>query len=283
MYRTLVPFVIPLAALAQTKVDLQTQSKAVDFTSAPFTRPVKAGTSLPATCSAGDLFFNTAAGAGANLYGCVAANTWALESGGGGGALTIDAAGTTVGSRSIANFVAGSGIVNALSDTGTAINIQQNADTAVMLSRATEQSGTDLVCASASGSGSAYTCSLSPTLRAYTTQMVLHWIPDAGATGGATTLNVDTLGAAPVKQFDGVTDPTDGDILPGRMYALWYDGTSFRLMAPPVNVAQTATQPACNSSQRGRIWQVLGGSGAKDSVSVCAKDASDTYAWRSIY
>jgi hypothetical protein len=85
MHRTLLAVIIPLAALAQTRVDLQNQSKTVDFTAASFTRPVKTGSTLPATCSVGDLFFNTGSGAGTNLYGCVATNTWALQSGGGSG------------------------------------------------------------------------------------------------------------------------------------------------------------------------------------------------------
>jgi hypothetical protein len=38
---------------AQTLVDLRTQSKSVDFTAAPSTKPFKAGTVLPAICSLG--------------------------------------------------------------------------------------------------------------------------------------------------------------------------------------------------------------------------------------
>jgi hypothetical protein len=64
----------PLAA--QTQVDLKTQTKNVDFTAAPTTKPVKAGTALPATCGAGELFFKTNAAPGGNLYLCTAANTW---------------------------------------------------------------------------------------------------------------------------------------------------------------------------------------------------------------
>ena len=283
----LLAIAVPIGVLAQTQVDLHTQSKAVDFTTASFTRPVKTGTALPAACLVGDMFFNTAAASGANLYGCVGANTWALESGGsqGGGSatLTIDANGTPVGTRGTANFIAGNGVVNALSDTGSQITIQQSADTAVMLSRSNEQSGSDLVCASASGSGSAYTCALSPSLRLYTLNMVLRWKPDVGGAGGATTLNVDTLGSVAVKQFDGTTDPTAADIVANRLYTLWYDGTAFRLMTPPVNAAATVAQPACNAAQRGRIWQTLGGTGVKDQVTVCAKDALDAFAWRTLY
>ena len=63
-------------ANAQTQVDLRSQSKSVDFSGAPFTRPVKIGTVLPSNCSVGELFFRINASPGGNLYGCAAANTW---------------------------------------------------------------------------------------------------------------------------------------------------------------------------------------------------------------
>jgi len=62
--------------VAQTKVDLRTQTKDVDFSQAPTTKPVKVGTSLPATCGTGELFFKTNAVPGGNLYLCTALNTW---------------------------------------------------------------------------------------------------------------------------------------------------------------------------------------------------------------
>lgn len=43
------------------------------------TRPLKFGTTLPVTCWTGDLFFNTSAAAGANLFACVALNTWVTQ------------------------------------------------------------------------------------------------------------------------------------------------------------------------------------------------------------
>src|SRR5207248_3453799 len=52
-----------------------------DFSNAPSTRPEKTGAAAPATCSVGDLFFNTTAPLGQNLYGCGAANTWAVLGG----------------------------------------------------------------------------------------------------------------------------------------------------------------------------------------------------------
>jgi len=68
----------------QTAIDLRTQAKTVDFAAAPSTRPLKTGTVLPALCSAGDMFFNSAAPPGQNVYGCTGTNIWTLESGGSG-------------------------------------------------------------------------------------------------------------------------------------------------------------------------------------------------------
>src|ERR1035437_954980 len=72
-------------AWGQTQIDLQAQSKNVDFTSSPTTRPLKSGVTLPGTCTVGEMFFLTNAVAGANLYGCASANSWTIESSGGGG------------------------------------------------------------------------------------------------------------------------------------------------------------------------------------------------------
>jgi hypothetical protein len=69
----------PLVALGQTKVDLGAQSRDIDFSTMSFVRPFRTSTALPTTCVTGEMFFDTAAPAGLNTYGCVAANTWALQ------------------------------------------------------------------------------------------------------------------------------------------------------------------------------------------------------------
>ena len=43
------------------------------------------------------------------------------------------------------------------------------------------------------------------------------------------------------------------------------------------------SQPPCNLSNRFILWVDEGGAGIKDSVEICAKDASNTYAWRVLY
>ena len=61
------------AARGQTQIDLRTQGKNIDFSSAARTRPSKTGTSLPAVCTIGETFVKTDAAAGKNLYVCTAA------------------------------------------------------------------------------------------------------------------------------------------------------------------------------------------------------------------
>ncbi|MBV8553076.1 MAG: hypothetical protein JOY54_17405 [Acidobacteriaceae bacterium] len=92
---------IALAAihgLCQTSVNLGTQGKNADFSHLPFTRPISVGTTLPAACQIGQMFFSTAVAAGANVYVCVQANTWASI-----GSYTLPAAGVnTLGGVTIA-------------------------------------------------------------------------------------------------------------------------------------------------------------------------------------
>ncbi len=47
---------------------------------------------------------------------------------------------------------------------------------------------------------------------------------------------------------------------------------------PPAN-----TRPACSVTFRGTFWFEQGATGVKDNVSVCAKDATNNYAWRTLY
>ena len=332
------------SAAAQTRVDLSTQSKGIDFQTQPYTKPLKSGATLPAACSQAELFFLNSAPPGSNIYACTAPNSWSLQSpanfgsltnlatsaplvggpittsgtlscptcttnaasatvnaimlgggsqaiaplgslgsattvlhgnaagapsfgavnlatdvsgnlsvshlnngtsasaltfwrgdgtwatpaGTGGGSLAIASNGTMVGTRPVLNVVPGAGISTLLSDTGTQINIQQTVDSAVVQTRANQQSGQTLLCASASASGFAYSCSMSPTLTAYTTGMLINWLPDVNGTGGATTLNIDVLGPQPITLSDGTTNPGASDIMARHMYLLWFDGANFR-------------------------------------------------------
>ncbi len=216
---------------AQTQIDLKSQTKGVDFQSAPYTRPLKSSATLPATCTPNELLLLSSAPAGSNIYACLSTNTWVPEAGGSGAAVSVQNGGNAVGAEGTANFVAGSGIVNSITDLGNKINIQQSIDSAAVLSKAAAQTGQALICQSGGGSGTTYTCSMSPTLTAYTKGMVINWVADVTTGGSGATLNVDLLGAVKVTEADGISNPTATDILGGRLYTIWYDGTVFRLPA----------------------------------------------------
>lgn len=63
---------------AQTRVDLRTQSKDIDFSQATITKPFATGAAQPAACTIGQTYFNTTAAVGANLQVCTSANTWTV-------------------------------------------------------------------------------------------------------------------------------------------------------------------------------------------------------------
>jgi len=78
------------AGAQTTQLDLASQSKNVDFSKFSSTKPAQVGSTIPSACSVGQIFFDSGAAAGQNLYGCTAANLWSLlgVAGSGGGAGT---------------------------------------------------------------------------------------------------------------------------------------------------------------------------------------------------
>jgi hypothetical protein len=175
------------------------------------------------------------------LYACGEGSLWsAIGTGGSGGsAVSIQEGGTVVGSRATLDFIAGQGILNAISDTGTQINIQQNADTGFLLSRAQEQAGSDISLSCNSGSGTAYACSTNGnTLQAYTAQARFAWKPDVSC-GVTPTINISVLGAVPLYRSDGSAIQA-GDCTAGAQVTIWFDETA--------NVAATTTATASSGS-----------------------------------
>jgi hypothetical protein len=74
-------WMVALPGLGQTRIDLGNQGKAPDFGAKAHTRPMQTGSVLPATCSLGELFFNSSANSGQNIYGCTATNIWQVMGG----------------------------------------------------------------------------------------------------------------------------------------------------------------------------------------------------------
>lgn len=64
------------AVWAQTRIDLKSQGKSVDFSEAGSTLPSKAGTQLPSTCRTGETYIKTDAAPMPAWYICGPANEW---------------------------------------------------------------------------------------------------------------------------------------------------------------------------------------------------------------
>jgi hypothetical protein len=130
-----------------------------------------------------------------------------------------------VGTRGTNNYLAGAGILNAISDTGTQINIQQGADTSYVQTRAQGQAGTDVSLSCTSGSATVYACSPNGNaLAIYTDQQQFAWKPDMSC-GATPTINISTLGAKALYRSDGSAIQA-GDCTAGAQTEIWYDGTA---------------------------------------------------------
>jgi hypothetical protein len=147
--------------------------------------------------------------------------------------------------------------------------------------RSNAQSGQALLCQTG-GTATAFTCNLNPALTVYTTGMVLNLVPHLSATGAATTIAINGLAAVNLRLPDGTTNPTATDLIANRLHTVWFDGTAFRLSFSEGYV-RTGTRPACSAAIASRIWFTAGATNVKDDVAVCAKDATNNYAWRTIY
>jgi hypothetical protein len=63
-------------ATGQTRIDMYSQAKNIDFSRATSTRPFPVGSALPSVCAAGETYFKSDAPAGRNLYLCTGTNVW---------------------------------------------------------------------------------------------------------------------------------------------------------------------------------------------------------------
>lgn len=75
-----------------------------------------------------------------------------------------------------------------------------------------------------------YVATFSPALQAYTTGMIARIKVDVANAGGAT-ININGLGAKTITRIDG-SALTDGNMCPGMVAILVYDGTNFQLVNP---------------------------------------------------
>jgi hypothetical protein len=140
-----------------------------------------------------------------------------------GGNITLQQEGSPAGVENTVDFLAGDGVLPTLANPSGKVTVQLDVDDTVFLRISNDQSGIPRYAADAGGDDT-YTPTLTPPLTAYTKGMSLVFIATTGSTG-ASTINIDTLGAVALKEEDGTTDAT---ISANRPYLIVYDGTLFR-------------------------------------------------------
>lgn len=140
--------------------------------------------------------------------------------------------------RGLPGSLTGSGIINTVVDNGTDISIQTTIDVATVATHDAVSQGVDLLCIGnnpgLNATSALHFCAhaASPKTQTipawpYNVGYVLNWIALMSGSGPMT-LSPDGGTPAPIKQADGVTDPTS--IVAGRMYIIWFDGAVFRTM-----------------------------------------------------
>lgn len=234
---------------AQTKIDLKSQAKQVDFSQAESTKPFKTGNTLPPVCSSGEAFLLLSGPPGKNLYTCVSTNLWMtslaqLPEGGangevltwsaptsewkaatpvtGGTTLQID--GTTHGAHNALSYDTGSGMLMWAYDDGSAVHLTQAVNTAVMQTRANARLGGDMLLTVSSADGVQFLATMQPTMAQYSDGMVLQFRP-ARSCAGSPALDIDGLGVKSLTEQDGSTSMT---CQAGAQYAIWYDAAGAR-------------------------------------------------------
>ena len=198
-------------------------SAVFDLSNAGQTIPGRKQASDPVACTVGEQYFNTTSNA---LKICTAANTWTATGGGLG-----DPGSNGLVKRTALNSttaaVAGTDYQGVLTP-GTGILIAGpaiSADTSMMLTQATAQSGTPWKCTDAGSSGATYSCVMVPAPAVYVDKQPVIFTPGASCSGGATTLNIQSLGAKNIYKIDGATNPAANDCRAGQPMFLLYNAS----------------------------------------------------------
>lgn len=281
------------AGYGQTMINLATQGRNINFTGAQATSPVQTGTALPATCSQGQMFLNTAATPGQNLYVCTSTNVWTLES---GAAPTFYYQNVQSNATSkppepklnLSNsFSVTDDPANSSTDLGLA-SVNNNVGTfgsatqvPVLTVNAFGQItgiSTATVNGIASGALAAMptTCSAGTVYFATDQPAGQQLFTCSAANVWTQMLNLGGTGA--LKVTNGSLD-INSAIVPQLGVANTFTG--FNTMTDGVSLLTTNTQPACSATTRGTLWYLNNGS-AKDDLQVCVYNGT-AFAWANIY
>ncbi len=254
--KTLMMSLVGLTAAAQTRIDLSTQARKVDFSNASSTKPVQMGTALPSACVVGQMYFKSNAPAGANLYACTSTNSWVVQGGISGANCWADAGSGTLRcqdqsgntytvvqsttgpiSNQWVDYIEPNGTAHTSQPTAAAVGavgdpgrngIPYRSGAGSASAATADQMSGPFFCQDAGTSG-AYSCALTPPISGYVAGTT-YWFRANTANSGAATLNLNGLGAkAIVKQ---AAQPlTANDIRAGQWVMVTYDGANLQMQS----------------------------------------------------
>lgn len=128
-----------------------------------------------------------------------------------------------------------------------------------------------LVCADTSGSGTAQSCSTSPTYTPAAGDWIIYTTTTAN-TGTGLTLNVNSLGAKSVAKWQGTTTLAANDVLANKYVLATYDGTNWELTV-------IGNAPSGGGGSNGPLFKQFSTSGGVSSGSASsATTGAQTYA-----
>ena len=127
----------------------------------------------------------------------------------------------------------------------------------------------------AGGSADTYTLTLNSTYAAYFEGMLFTCSIPADCTGGAATINVNSIGAATITTRDGAAPPL-GSLKTGGLYTFRYDGTNFQIEGSPPALLNMPGELAVTEVNE-TVAQLSAGSG-----SVNVDMTTGTYFYRTI-
>jgi hypothetical protein len=104
--------------------------------------------------------------------------------------------------------------------------------------------------ASSTGSANAYVLTLSPVPTALKAGQIFSFLANFGCTG-ASTLNVNSLGAKNIYKVNGATALASGDIASGQLVTVAYDGTQFQMLSPVAHAVPLGVYSSGTNSDGG--------------------------------
>jgi hypothetical protein len=147
----------------------------------------------------------------------------------------------------------------------------------------------NLWCRSNAG-GTAIDCATAAPITAETDPQVGATTLNQWCIGSGSTVecNQDATALAAAHNHDGIYVKVTGDAMTGALTVNGNVDATGTVTGNTIKVVGglVASKPACNATNRGMLWftqGITGGGATTDTLEVCAKNAGDVYAWRTLW